>query len=88
MIATSLKGRGNGSRLERGLGIKGNCPLGRVCVCVCVCERERERERRRPSDITVSRMGQDGISSTDHFLSAGLVVALVDVWRIKEYLTG
>ena len=41
MIATSLKGRGNGSRLERGPGIKGNCPLGRVCVCV----RERERER-------------------------------------------
>ena len=47
-----------------------------------------ERERRRPSDIAVSRMGQDGISSTDHFLSAGLVVALVGVWRIKEYLTG
>ena len=44
MIATSLKGRGNGSRLERGPGIKGNCPLGRVCVCVCEREREREKE--------------------------------------------
>jgi len=53
-----------------------------------VCGYERERERRRPSDIAVSRMGQDGISSTHHFLSAGLVVALVGVWRIKEYLTG
>ena len=89
MITATLKGTGNGSRLEHGPGIKGNCPLGclcvYVCVCVCVCMRERER---RPSDIAVSRMGQDGISSTDHFLSAGLVVALVGVWRIKEYLTG
>ena len=56
MIAATLKGTGNGSRLEHGPGIKGSCPLGCVCVQVCVCEvvcvcvsvcvgmREREKE--------------------------------------------
>lgn len=54
MIAATLKGTGNGSRLEHGPGIKGSCPLGCVCVQVCVCEEvcvcecvcgyERERE--------------------------------------------
>ena len=56
MIAATLKGTGNGSRLEHGPGIKKTVPWGAcvcvsvcvlvcVCVCVCVCVDMRERER-------------------------------------------